>query len=367
MIANLIEKNKDFIAEEVICYTEKTYPSYHFDYELFRRDLHMVVDILMGELRVEGGVYSVDTKDDRDDSMFQLNRYKRSFTQLRNICNESISAIEKATELFQSVVQNKEIKDTYNNLYQQVFDSTVGLTDEQLEPLETIKSLIVANSASGAERNYHVDFIEEFFNNGFVVTQMPQNIQQKVWQHIHDVEWVYAKLSTTYKKVPAWYHENKKHYVDPTGFDRPEYERKLGDDIFTNAPQSLIDVSDELIRDKIFDPLKMYRPPNPITKYLHLWNGAENSPHHVDGIDGSDIIVFCYLTEEQEWKKEWGGYINLLKEVDSKILYSRTVLPTNGTMVIVNNASPIFKHGVRNLINRDVNRYTFVCHYTWTF
>jgi len=198
------------------------------------------------------------------------------------------------------------------------------------------------------------------------VTKIPKNIHEKLWDQVHNTNWIDAKKST-YKKVPDWYHENEKHYVDPTGFDRPNYEKKIGSEILTNAPKSLIDISDELIKDPLFDPLRMYRPPNPVTKYLHFWNGSENSPHHVDSIDGSDLMIFCYLTEEEEWKEEWGGYINIMKEVNSEITNTKTILPNNGVMVLVNNSCPIFKHGIRNLIKRDVNRYTFIFHYTWTY
>jgi hypothetical protein len=366
MIITLIEQNKDFIAEEAIHYIRKKYPSFKYDYELLRRDIHMIVDIFMGELDLEGGVYSYDIKEDRDDSKFQLNRYKRSFTVFRNHSEETIDCISYTAELIEKVHNNELIDNPYNGKFTQIRNPVDVVPQDKSAVFHEITSLIVANSSAGAVRNYHIEFIEEYFDKGFVVTKIPPHIHEKLWEQVRSTNWIDAKKST-YKKIPDWYHENEKHYVDPTGSDRPSYERKIGADIFTNAPQSLIDISDDLIKDPLFNPLRMYRPPNPVTKYLHFWNGSENSPHHVDAIDGSDLMIFCYLTDEVDWKEEWGGYINIMKEVDSKITNTRTVLPNDGVMVLVNNSAPIFKHGIRNLVKRDVNRYTFIFHYTWTF
>lgn len=366
MIINSLEKNKDFIAEESIEYIRKKYSNFKFDYELLRRDIHMIVDIFMGELNLEGGSYAYDVQEDKDVTNFQLNRYKRSFTVFRNQSLETIDCISFTSDLIEKVLKNEKIENPYNNFYIQDIDAKPISNEISKDKIQEITSLIIANSSAGAIKNYHIEFIEEYFDKGFVVTKIPSHIHEKLWNQIHTTNWINAKNST-YKKIPDWYHENEKHYVDPTGYDRPNYERKLGADIFTNAPKSLIDISDELIKDPLFEPLKMYRPPNPVTKYLHFWNGSENSPHHVDAIDGSDLMVFCYLTEEKEWKKEWGGYINIMKEVDSEITNTKTILPNDGVMVLVNNSAPIFKHGIRNLIKRDVNRYTFIFHYTWTF
>lgn len=366
MILTLIEQNKDFIAEEAVHYIRKKYPSFKYDYELLRRDIHMIVDIFMGELELEGGTTLLDIRDGVDTSRGQMNRYKRSFTVFRNHNMETIDGIEYTAMLIEKIYNNETIENTYNTKFFQVKNTNVKQQENKSINFQEITGLIVANSAAGAVRNYHIEFIEEYFDKGFVVTKIPPQIYEKLWEQVRTTNWIDAKKST-YKKVPDWYHENEKHYVDPTGYDRPSYERKIGADILTNAPQSLIDISDELIKDSLFNPLRMYRPPNPVTKYLHFWNGSENSPHHVDAIDGSDLMIFCYLTDETDWKEEWGGYINIMKEVNSEITNTKTVLPNDGVMVLVNNSAPIFKHGIRNLVKRDVNRYTFIFHYTWTF
>jgi hypothetical protein len=366
MIVPLIESNKDFIAAEAVDFVHRTYPDFKFDNELLRRDVHMVIDIFMGELHIKGGVYSYDIEDGRDISSFQLNRYIKSFIVFRNHSEQTINCIQYTADLIKKVITNQKVEPVYNTHYQQSYNNEQEFDKEKLNEFDTICSLIIANSNSGSNRNYHIDFIEEYFDKGFIVTKIPPHIHEKLWQEVKNTKWIDAE-KTTYKKIPDWYHENEKHYVDPTGFDRPSYERKIAADIFTNAPKSLIDISDELIRDPLFDPLRMYRPPNPVTKFLHFWNGSENSPHHVDAIDGSDLMVFCYLTEAENWKEEWGGYINILKEVNSEITNTKIVLPNNGVMVLVNNSAPIFKHGIRNLVKKDVNRYTYIFHYTWTY
>jgi hypothetical protein len=366
MIVSLIEENKDFIAAEAIAFVQRTYPNFKLDKELIRRDVHMIIDIFMGELYVEGGVYSLDIEDNRDMFSFQLNRYKKSFVAFRNHSEQTIDCIQYVNDLIKKVITNQKVEPVLNTQFHQIYDNKQKFNEEKLSEFDIISSLIIANSDAGSNRNYHIDFIEEYFDKGFVVTKIPPHIHEKLWREIENTKWVDAK-NTTYKKIPDWYHENKKYYVDPTGYDRPSYEKKIASDIFTNAPKSLIDISDELIQDPLFDPLRLYRPPNPITKFLHFWNGSENSPHHVDAIDGSDLMVFCYLTETEDWKEEWGGYINIFKEVNSEITNHKIVLPNNGVMVLVNNSAPIFKHGIRNLIKKDINRYTFIFHYTWTY
>ena len=326
--ANTIEIKKDEITDNTIDYLQKKYPDFKFNRGLLHRDLHMLIDIFMGELKLKGGVYSYDVKG--DDSYFQINRYKKSFMILRKMTKETLDVISYVSNSI-----NQIVKDDVN------FDEITGL--------------IITNVQSGMKRNEHINFIEDYFDKGYIKTKIPQNLMPKFWDIVNSTNWIGSKLST-YKKIPDWYHENKKHYVDPTGTNRPDYERKVNAEIFTNAPNSMISLSYDLINDRQFDSLRAYRPPNVETKYVHLWNGAENSPNHIDSIDGSDVLIFCYLTEEKEWKEEWGGYINMMKEVNNEILHATTILPESGTMVIVNNASPIFKHGVRNLVNKNVNK-----------
>jgi hypothetical protein len=362
----LIEYNKDFIADEIVLFFKRVYPEYQVDRELCRRDVHMVIDIVMGELHITGGLYVSDMiSPDFCENYWQLNKYKTSFRVFRKQDNSTLDALQYTSDLIKLVLQNKA-PITYGNTYKQIFDESRALPADTIEKVDSIISLIAANAAAGLERTPHIEFLEDYFDKGFVVTHTPQHIHNRLWEEINRTNWVPGK-GTTYKTIPDWYVQKERRYIDPTGADRQVVERWEGLYGYYHAPQTLKDIAQDLIKDPIFDPLRLYRPPNAVPKFIHFWNGSENTQHHVDSIDGSDVMIFCYATEAPEWKEEWGGYINLMKEVGGEFHYLRNVMPDDRRMVIVNNAAPIFKHGIRNLINEEVNRYTYIFHYTWTY
>ena len=362
----LIEQNKDFIADEAWLFLTRSYPAYDADKELCRRDIHMVIDIVMGELHIEGGLYVSDVIfPDLCENYWQLNKYKKSFRVFRKQNPATLDTLQFTCDLIKLVLQNKKANQ-HSTIYSQIFDEARALTDKQIEPVDAIISLIAANASAGTVRTPHVEFLEEYFDKGFVVTDTPKDIHTRLWEEINRTNWVPGR-GTTYKTIPDWYEQKERRYIDPTGIDRQVVERWEGLYGYYHAPQTLKDIAQDLIDDAFFEPLKLYRPPNAIPKFIHFWNGSENTQHHVDSIDGSDVMIFCYATDAGPWKEEWGGYINLMKEVGGEFYYLRNVMPDDGRMVVVNNAAPIFKHGIRNLVNQEVNRYTFIFHYTWTY
>ena len=364
---SLLERNKDFIAQETIMFLKDKFPEYEFDKELCRRDANIITDIVAGELRVEGGHYPADdAPKGLCEDFWQLQRYKKSFLVFREQNEATIETIKFCGDLIKGILQNHDMQINRGLQFFQIKDIEIEATEENIEKVDEVLSLIVANAGAGKVKNNFVNFIEDYFEKGYIITETPPTIQEKLWDEVRNTKWVKGKFNN-YKQVPKWYQEQKRMYIDPTGIDRPMLERQTGNWLFDKAPQSLVDIGNELIKDKMFDPLRMYRPDQVHLKYIHFWNGSENSPHHCDGIDGSDLMIFCYLTDAGEWKEEWGGYINMLKEVDSKFYYTRTVMPDDGRMVLINNSAPIFKHGIRDLVNKDVNRYTFIFHYTWTY
>lgn len=371
MIISIIEQNKDFIAQEALLYALEKFPNETLtvDKEFFRRDVHMIVDIIMGELHLQGGVYPIDVVDptiDLCENFWTLNRFKKSFRVFKQKTEMNFTVVEYVGNLSKDILENKTIEQVRGQEFFQIFDYEQIESLEKINQIETVISLIAANLGSADERNYHIDFVEDYWEKGFILTKTPNNIHKRLWNEINATKWI-ASNNNTYKKVPDWYTEIKRIYVDPTGNNKPTEEKREGYLTYRHAPQSLKDIAIDLINDPMFDPLKMYRPPKAIPVFLHFWNGSENSPHHVDAIDGSDVMIFCYATDAGPWKEEWGGYINIMKEVRGEYKYTKNIMPDDGNMVIVNNSAPIFKHGIRNMVNKDVNRYTFIFHYTWAY
>jgi hypothetical protein len=365
-ILPLIEENKDFIAEEAILYFLEKHPNYYFDKEFCRRDVHMICDIICGDLNLEGFISPISYASPYiKEGFYNLNRYKGSFLCFREQNEATLDVMSYVIDTIKLIAENKNPilkRGTYN----QIKDPRRCISKSKLEDIDLLGSLIASNAGSSKKRSKYTELMEEYFDKGFIHTTIPEKIYSKLWDHVNNTNWVDATL-TTYKKRPDWYHENKKYYLDPTMIDRPIYEKEFANDVYTNAPPEIIQTSYELIKEPIFDFLKTFRPPNPVTRCVHLWNGSENSPHHCDGVDGTDLMIFCYLTDEEGWNEEWGGYINMLKEVNGEFYHTKNIMPIDGTMVIVNNSNPIFKHGIRDLKYKDKNRYTFIFHYTWTF
>jgi hypothetical protein len=328
----------------------------------------MIIDIVSGELAIEGGQYyrNYANPDVCDSNYWQLNNFKRSFRVLKKQNDMVFEVIGYVESIIKDVLSNTQVSPTRGTHFTQVISDHTDVSDEHLSKVSTVISLVAANVGIVLERNNHINFIEDFCEKGFVITETPKDVHQMLWDEIRNTTWVDSK-NTSYKKVPDWYTEIKRNYVDPTGNNKPSSEKREGYLTYRHSPQSLKDIAHALIADKFFDPIKMYRPPKAIPVFLHFWNGSENSPHHVDAIDGSDLMIFCYATDAGPWKEEWGGYINVMKEVNGEYHYTKNVMPEDGRMVIVNNSSPIFKHGIRNLVNENVNRYTFIFHYTWAY
>lgn len=204
--------------------------------------------------------------------------------------------------------------------------------------------------------------IEDYFEKGYVVTHVPDELLSKFWREIYTTEWVEDETKV-YKSHPSWYTVNIDKQYDNREIQNRS-ERKYGDEFFSHAPESVRAIARELLDNKYFDPLKYYKP-SATLKYLHVWNGAEEIPWHMDAVDGSDILIFVYLTEETEWDDDWGGCLGLRKELSTDNLYETKVQPLNGTMVVINNANPLIKHKVWPLINQNVNRYIFSMCFTW--
>lgn len=201
--------------------------------------------------------------------------------------------------------------------------------------------------------------IEDYFEKGFVVTTVPEDLISKFWFEIYSSNWI-DDGDKTYKKIPDWYKLTENEDINES---KNLKERRISA-IKNKIPDSLVTLSQDLINNKVFDNLRYIRE-NIEFRFSHLWNGAEEIPWHMDSIDGNDVLIFIYLTEEVSWDETWGGTLSLCKNLKDKFLYETTVLPNNATMVVVNNTNPLVKHKVTSLKNLLVNRYTFSLCYKW--
>jgi hypothetical protein len=202
--------------------------------------------------------------------------------------------------------------------------------------------------------------IEDFYEKGYAITSLSHEILPLFWLEIYSTEWV-KDPENVYTNIPKWKHEAKKIQegllLSGTD-DQSAIEKFYAKSYMDSAPDSIKKLSHSITKTPELKQLENIRG-KLVLNNLILWNGAERIPYHFDTIDGTDILVLIYLTEEFFWNKEWGGWISVCKDYNDKRLYETEVIPNNGVMLIINNSSPLFKHCVYKLENKNVNRYTF--------
>ena len=205
---------------------------------------------------------------------------------------------------------------------------------------------------------------DEYYENGFFRTGVDEITKKLLWNEIHSTEWVNDSVDNIYKQIPTWYKSCFSSFINPDGSNRAEYERIIGQDILNNTPKSLVTLANQLLETPSFEFFKRYYKSHEL-KSIDLWNGSEEINYHYDTINGCDTLVLIYLTEELDWNQDWGGTISMKKQVGDKVYFEKQFSPTNGSMMVINNANPLVFHKVKAMKNWNVNRYTFSFIYKW--
>lgn len=203
-----------------------------------------------------------------------------------------------------------------------------------------------------------------YYENGFFRTQISDEMEKLLWNEIYLTDWVDDSVDNIYKQIPSWYKSVFSECINSDGSNRAEYERIIGEDILNNTPKSLVNLSSQLLETPDFEFFKKYYKRHEL-KSIDLWNGSEEIQYHYDTINGCDTLVLIYLTEQSEWNRDWGGTISMKKQVGDKIYFEEEFMPTNASMIVINNANPLVFHKVKAMQNADVNRYTFSFIYKW--
>lgn len=200
--------------------------------------------------------------------------------------------------------------------------------------------------------------LEDYFERGYIVSKVSQDIISRLWTEIYLADWI-KDPENRYKEKPSWYYV--KNYINDVHL---RTEKLYSSEIMARAPASLIETAAEIIKKPEFDFLRTLND-SATVRYVHMWNGAEDISWHCDVVDGSDTMVFVYITDSVKWQDSWGGRLSLCKQLRGENLFETTVSPENGTMVIINNRNPLFKHQVERLKSLEINRYTFSLCYNW--
>lgn len=208
-----------------------------------------------------------------------------------------------------------------------------------------------------------MDLKEQYYEKGFFSAKLTELHRALLWNEISNTVWVPDTVDNIYKEIPDWYISNA-NIKDINGSNRFIYERSIGQHIFSSAPESLKQIAADLLTMPIFDFVRSFYERHEL-KFLDLWNGSEDIPYHFDTINGCDMLVLVYLTEETVWDKQWGGTVSMKKQVNNAVMFEEEYLPVDGSMLIINNSNPLVYHKVTALKNTAVNRYTFSFNYNW--
>lgn len=205
---------------------------------------------------------------------------------------------------------------------------------------------------------------ELYYDQGFFISNISQDINALLWNEVYTTEWVCDTEDNIYKQIPSWYKGSKKYYLDPSGKNRGDFERSLGSDILKKTPDSLKDIANQVLKINDLGFFNKYYKKSEIM-YIDFWNGSEEISYHFDTINGADTLILIYLTEEIQWQKDWGGQISLRKQLNDRTVVEKEIDPLNGTMIVLDNSNPLVTHKVTELKNKNVNRYTFSFSYKW--
>lgn len=208
-----------------------------------------------------------------------------------------------------------------------------------------------------------MDFKEQYYEKGFFLTKLDELYSTLLWNEIFETCWIPDTVDNIYKEIPNWYISNA-NLGDITGSNRGTYERSIGQHIIDRAPTSLKQIASSLPEAAAFDFMRSFYQRHEL-KFLDLWNGSEEIPYHFDTINGCDMLVLVYLTEQSSWDKDWGGHVAMKKQVGDQVAFEEEYLPNNGNMLVINNSNPLVYHKVTALKNTAVNRYTFSFNYNW--
>lgn len=204
---------------------------------------------------------------------------------------------------------------------------------------------------------------DQYYENGYFLTALDKLTTSLLWNEVVTTNWIPDTVDNIYKQIPDWYKSNIDiKYITDT--NRASYERIIGEHVIKNAPKSLIQVGEELPNTASFDFIKKYYKRHEL-KFVDMWNGSEEIPYHFDTINGCDMLVLIYLTEQSAWNSQWGGTIKMKKQVGDTVIFEKEHVPASGTMLIINNANPLIYHKITALTNTSVNRYTFSFNYNW--
>lgn len=201
--------------------------------------------------------------------------------------------------------------------------------------------------------------VNNFYKHGYDEWSLPEEIRTILWGAIYTEEW---SDHSVYKSIPSW--SINTDITTPPKQDREynrEYEKAKSASSLDVVPQVYIDSIKQLFDNAYYS--KWFRETCGFDyelRFIDLWNGSDELTYHWDGVEDHDLGFLIYLTDEPNWKEEYGSVLKIAEREwpDDKVYNENTIIPSDGKVILLNNMNPRFVHSVGQLKDNTKNRYT---------
>ena len=201
--------------------------------------------------------------------------------------------------------------------------------------------------------------VNKFYKQGYDEWALPEELKTILWGAIYTEEW---NEHSVYKSIPSW--SINTDITTPPKQDREynrEYEKAKSASSLDVVPQVYIDSMKKLFDNSYYS--KWFRDTcgfNYELRFIDLWNGSDELKYHWDGVEDHDLGFLIYLTDELDWKQEYGSVLKIAeRDWPAETVYNEnSIIPSNGKIILLNNMNPRFVHSVGKLKDNTKNRYT---------
>ncbi|MFS1428065.1 hypothetical protein LMH73_013125 [Vibrio splendidus] len=200
---------------------------------------------------------------------------------------------------------------------------------------------------------------EQFWSIGGSYMRMSRELYQDFEAELSKITWVLDNTG--------------EHYSSPLGLRIPDDEmpknmtdmerlRFLNKHVTSSlSPEFISCIERLLISNQTFELQNLY---DFKIVFSDLWNGSEGCPWHWDGTDSGDAIILAYFTDHSSWKPEFGGQLEIGRNLAERSVYLSKIKKTESFgfippkkqgWVLVNNKNPHLIHRC-NKLHKDSER-----------
>lgn len=193
--------------------------------------------------------------------------------------------------------------------------------------------------------------VDKFWTDGYDVSTLNEQNFAVLWSLIHNETWVDSIFPI--QKVASWSNSTKEKLQDRVDDITPSF-------INPNVPIEYEQVISSIWNSEYYQKFfSEYAKKSSKIEYIDIWNKTPAHEWHSHTPDNIDLILLVYLTEQQQWKEEWGGILKIGNKVieTNTINETKSILPNNKSVVLINNINPKIFHSVTEQTSNN-NRYT---------